>query len=590
MSTSVPETPHQDAHWKEKYRSAVSEFDALEGNWRETESQLEKTILRLSSTYVGHNVDLDRKIKSLPALLKKNAEASTRLALVDEIVEHVLEIKSQGKDERSKVGDVSIFSNFVEKLKVPSPQHDELKLIASKLSPDDEYALDQHVSRFAELINELTANPKTQDCEPDKDIFTEFLSKLASRGSIGDKASNLQKRSTEIRTDLERLAIIDETIALLNQEISQERPSEPGSDKARAILRELIEWMTLPTQVEQQIKVIQSQLEGAMSSAQLSKTLRELGHAVSHFHSALISELTDVEFYLKSTAVRLKELQLGIEESFSGQRQSFGDQVDLNSGIEAQVNRLATQLEGEDDLDAIKHVIDAGFQVIRSRMHEHNSRDRQRMDDAEQRFDTLRERLSVMSDESNRLRDQVEQERKHARLDALTGVPNRAAFDERISAEFARHQRHHRKLSLAVIDIDNFKDVNDAFGHKAGDKVLRNIAQICANNVRNGDLFARYGGEEFALVLPETALDQAHIVAEKLREEIAGKRFVFNNQRVPITVSIGIAEVKERETEENTFSRADQALYMAKQRGRNCCITELLVVQKPLTKIGIRFG
>jgi diguanylate cyclase len=578
MSTSVPETPHQDAHWKEKYRSAVSEFDALEGNWRETESQLEKTILRLSSTYVGHNVDLDRKIQWLSALLKKNAEASTRLALVDEIVEHVLEIKSEGKNERSKVGDVSIFSNFVEKLKVPSPQHDELKLIASKLSPDDEYALDQHVSRFAELINELTANPKTHDCEPDKDIFTEFLSKLASHGSIGDKASNLQKRSTEIRTDLERLAIIDETIALLNQEISQERPSEPGADKARAILRELIEWMTLPTQVEQQIKVIQSQLKGTMTSAQLSKTLRELGHAVSHFHSALISELTDVEFYLKSTAVRLKELQLGIEESFSGQRQSFGDQVDLNSGIEAQVNRLATQLEGEDDLEAIKHVIDAGFQEIRSRMHEHNSRDRQRMDDAVQRFDTLRERLSVMSDESNRLRDQVEQERKHARLDALTGVPNRAAFDERISAEFARHQRHHRKLCLAVIDIDKFKDVNDAFGHKAGDKVLRNIAQICANSVRNGDLFARYGGEEFALVLPETALDQAHIVAEKLREEIAGKRFVFNNQRVPITVSIGIAEVKERETEENAFSRADQALYMAKQRGRNCCITELLVV------------
>jgi diguanylate cyclase len=585
MSTTVPETPHQDAHWKEKYRTAVSEFDALEARWRETESKLEKFILRLSTTYIGHNVELDRKIKSLPTQLKQNSAPSTRLALVNEIVEHVLEIKAESENRPSDFDNDSIIATFLEKLKVPTAQHDELKLIASKLSREDEYALDQHISRFAEIINELTANSSTNDCAPNKDIFSEFLRKLASQSSMADKASNLQKRSTEIRTDLERLAIIEETIALLRDELSHDRPSETGADNARAILRELIEWMTLPTQVQQQIKEIQSQLEGAMSQAQLSKTLRELGHAVSHFHSALISELTDVEFYLKSTAVRLKELQLGIEESFSDQRQSLNDQVDLNSGIEAQVTRLATQLEGEDDLDAIKHVIDAGFQDIRSRMHEHISRDQQRMHDAAQQFETLQERLSLMALESDQLRTQVEQERMQARLDTLTGVPNRAAFDERISAEFARHQRHHRKLSLAVIDIDKFKDVNDAFGHKAGDKVLRNVAQICANNVRNGDLFARYGGEEFALVLPETGLEQAHIVAEKLREEIANKRFSYNKQRVPITVSIGIAEVKERETEENTFSRADQALYIAKQRGRNCCITELLVVQKPLTQI-----
>ena len=585
MPTTVPESPQQDAQWKEKYRTAISEFDELEGRWRETESQLEKFILRLFTTYIGHNVELDRKIQSLPTQLKKNSEPSTRLARVNEIVEHVLEIKAESENRPTVFDNDSIIATFLGKLKVPTTQHDELKLIASKLSHTDEYALDRHISRFAEIINELTANSSTNGSAPNKDTFSEFLSKLASQSSMADKASNLQKRSTEIRTDLERLAIIEETIALLRHELSHDRPSETDADHARAILRELIEWMTLPTQVQHQIKEIQSQLEGAMSQAQLSKTLRELGHAVSHFHSALISELTEVEFYLKSTAVRLKQLQLGIEESFSDQRQSFDDQGDLNSGIEAQVARLATQLEEEDDLDAIKNVIDAGFQDIRSRMHEHISRDQQRMRDAAQQFETLRERLSLMATESDQLRTQVEQERMQARLDTLTGVPNRAAFDERISAEFARHQRHHRKLSLAIIDIDKFKNVNDSFGHKAGDKVLRNVAQICASNVRNGDLFARYGGEEFALVLPETGLEQAHIVAEKLREEIASKRFYYNKQRVPITVSIGIAEVKDRETEENTFSRADQALYMAKQRGRNCCITELLVVHNPLTQI-----
>jgi diguanylate cyclase len=326
-------------------------------------------------------------------------------------------------------------------------------------------------------------------------------------------------------------------------------------------LRELIEWRTLPTQVEQQIKEIQNQLEGTNLPAQISRILRELGHAVSHFHSALISELTDVEFYLKDTAVRLKELQLGIEESFNGHRQSFGDQVDLNSGIDTQVGQLATQLDGEDDIEAIKRVIDAGFQGIRTRMHEHISRGQQRMDDAEQQFGDLRKHLSLMRDESKQLREKVEKERKRARLDALTGVPNRAAFDERISTELARHRRHDRKLSLAVIDIDKFKDVNDAFGHKAGDKVLRSVAQICATNVRNGDLFARYGGEEFSLALAETTLEEALVVAEKLREEIASKRFSCDKRKVPVTVSIGIAEVKQSDTEESTFERADQAPY-----------------------------
>ena len=125
-----------------------------------------------------------------------------------------------------------------------------------------------------------------------------------------------------------------------------------------------------------------------------------------------------------------------------------------------------------------------------------------------------------------------------------------------------------------MIDIDKFKTVNDNLGHKAGDKVLKNVAEICASNVRTSDFLARYGGEEFVLVLPETSLGQAYVVAEKLRGEIEGKGFYYDKRRVPITVSIGIARFADGESADTVFQRADRALYAAKHGGRNRCATE----------------
>ncbi|MGR9090575.1 MAG: GGDEF domain-containing protein [Gammaproteobacteria bacterium] len=117
-------------------------------------------------------------------------------------------------------------------------------------------------------------------------------------------------------------------------------------------------------------------------------------------------------------------------------------------------------------------------------------------------------------------------------------------------------------------------DNADKLGHKAGDKVLKNFAEICAANVRASDFLARYGGEEFVLVLPETPLNHAHYVAEKLRGEIEGKGFCYNKRRVPITVSIGIAQFADLESVDVVFQRADRALYAAKNASRNRCVTE----------------
>ncbi len=155
--------------------------------------------------------------------------------------------------------------------------------------------------------------------------------------------------------------------------------------------------------------------------------------------------------------------------------------------------------------------------------------------------------------------------------DCLTRIHNRRAFDERIMEELRRHHRYSQPMTLLLLDIDHFKRVNDRFGHLVGDHVLREVGRLLSETVRGSDFTARFGGEEFAVILPQTAEDQAHILAERLRAGIADAGFNHEGQTFSITVSIGVAAVQPGVlTRRNELlEKADKALYHAKNLGRN---------------------
>ncbi len=155
-------------------------------------------------------------------------------------------------------------------------------------------------------------------------------------------------------------------------------------------------------------------------------------------------------------------------------------------------------------------------------------------------------------------------------VDGLTQVFNRRYFEETLDREISRSNRYSRKMSLAMIDIDYFKKVNDTHGHLAGDYVLKQLASTIKTKVRREDTFARYGGEEFALLLPELDLSGAVIAAEKARKLVAGQTFQFDKQTLPITISIGVAQIAADAREgADLIKAADQKLYEAKSAGRN---------------------
>jgi len=150
--------------------------------------------------------------------------------------------------------------------------------------------------------------------------------------------------------------------------------------------------------------------------------------------------------------------------------------------------------------------------------------------------------------------------------DRLTRVYNRLKLDEFLKSEFARSQRHGNPLSVILLDIDHFKAVNDTYGHQVGDKVLCEMADILQSRIRKSDLLGRWGGEEFMIICTETNLTSAHILAEQLRCTVEKHSFPVIRSK---TASFGVAEWREDDTIESITKRADEALYRAKEGGRN---------------------
>lgn len=155
--------------------------------------------------------------------------------------------------------------------------------------------------------------------------------------------------------------------------------------------------------------------------------------------------------------------------------------------------------------------------------------------------------------------------------DPLTNLFNRRHFENQFEKEFKRVKRYNNYLSLAIIDIDFFKKINDTYGHSCGDYVLREVAYLINTNFRQTDSIFRYGGEEFVVILTETSELTAKVPLERLRKKIENHSFIFNNQEISVTISIGVTSRTDYENCFEMFDDADKALYKAKNEGRNMC-------------------
>lgn len=205
--------------------------------------------------------------------------------------------------------------------------------------------------------------------------------------------------------------------------------------------------------------------------------------------------------------------------------------------------------------------------------------------DMKRAFLELEHQKKVLMDEMEQRRGLEQELWALAHLDPLTGLPNRRAFRDAAMLKLAEAQTAHRPCAIVTIDIDHFKHVNDAFGHGAGDTVLRRVADIIKAPLRpNTDIGARMGGEEFTVLLPDTDAEAAHAFAEKLRKRVEQTVVIVGEHEIRPTISLGIALNRKTTDLDDLIDRADRALYVAKRTGRNKVATEMDVQGNSGTK------
>lgn len=189
----------------------------------------------------------------------------------------------------------------------------------------------------------------------------------------------------------------------------------------------------------------------------------------------------------------------------------------------------------------------------------------------------LQNRMKISSEDLKQLQQELEKSQQEAQTDTLTSLINRRGLEKRFELERIRAKQNNMPFSILLIDIDHFKKVNDSFGHLVGDSLLKSLARLMTAQLRKNDIAARFGGEEFMILLPETGIDGAKAVGRKIQDALSTKEWKIKDSGESmgkITVSMGIAQYKFNEPEKALIKRADDALYFAKQNGRNQIISQ----------------
>ncbi|MDP2759763.1 MAG: GGDEF domain-containing protein [Sideroxyarcus sp.] len=298
--------------------------------------------------------------------------------------------------------------------------------------------------------------------------------------------------------------------------------------------------------VHGQISALQDIIAQPLDKRSIADAERSLREVIIK-QSTLKQSLTDAKTTLKSLMTTFIDRLGNLTESTG----EYHQKIEGYSQKISKSNNLTDLSHLLDDIMQDTRVIQAS--ALRS--HEELLITKKQADDAEGRIRELEQELMQVSE--------------LVREDQLTGALNRRGLDEVADVELKRADRNKTPLSFALIDIDNFKKLNDTLGHQAGDRALAHLTQVIKETLRPTDAVGRYGGEEFVIILPDTDLEAAVETIQRLQRDLTKKFFLHNNEKILVTFSAGVALRGEDEGQEDLLRRADKAMYQAKQAGKN---------------------
>ena len=298
---------------------------------------------------------------------------------------------------------------------------------------------------------------------------------------------------------------------------------------------------------------LHGQAEALMTASTPPLTLRRLDDVQRR--------LKDVIFKQTEAKGRMVEAQDQMKEMLATFIERLSAMTDASSGYQNKMERYAEQISQASRIEDITPVLGEVVQATRTMALD------TRLAHAE--LTELRERTAEKQAEMTRLQKELDQASAQARHDPLTGSLNRKGLDEVMEREIARARRSDTPLCVALLDVDNFKQLNDRLGHDTGDAALVHLANVVRAVMRPQDQLARYGGEEFVILLPDTTQEQGVEAMQRLQRELTTRFFLRNNEKVLITFSAGVAQMTPQETATEAIRRADQGMYLAKRAGKN---------------------
>ncbi|MBF8661212.1 GGDEF domain-containing protein [Pseudomonas putida] len=329
----------------------------------------------------------------------------------------------------------------------------------------------------------------------------------------------------------------------------------------------LLDDLSLPDRHKAQAQAMRERVARGMNWYELIPVLDDL--------AVLLLAITDsgqheFETYLQLLNERLEGFHGHLQAASAGHADNSSAARQLDTQLREQVDGLQTDMQGAADVSSLKHLLESRLEGLLMTMDQHQHERDRREQALAGRLQGLSERVASMEQEALGYREHLEEQRQKALLDPLTGLPNRAAWSEQVEREMQRWQENGGDLAMAILDLDHFKQINDGYGHLAGDKVLKIVADQLRKRLRGQDFIARFGGEEFVLLLPDTSPADALQVVETMRLAVEACPFHFKGERVVVSTSIGLSTFRPGEVADQVLKRADAALYRAKQRGRNC--------------------
>jgi diguanylate cyclase len=391
------------------------------------------------------------------------------------------------------------------------------------------------------------------------------------------QALSRQKQDRELGPALDKLSAVISSLEDDKPASSAQEDPDPniqvspeGGNSIADVISVLLEQLSLLPATSDSVSKIQARVLSGIDDSQWPDTLEEIADTISETIKNIYEGKRQLESFIENVTEQLGAITQLMTDGHEDSLSEHGDTLSLHNMMQKSVATIKDNVDAAENIDQLKSEIVENIDVIRKGMDDFVERAKTRYDATEKRNKDLSIKLAMMEKEADELKKELDSNKEKLLYDALTGVRSRLAYDEHIAKELSRWNRHKSPFTYAIIDIDHFKNVNDKYGHSAGDKALQIIGKLMQKQIRKSDFVYRIGGEEFVFILPDTSVDNAGRLVEKLRRAIRESEFHFNQERVFLTVSAGLTGPDENDDVESIYKRADSALYAAKNEGRDC--------------------